>query len=240
MDPGTTFSIVIPAYNEQENLPVLMREIQEVFKNRPKPSEIIFVDDGSTDQTLKILLEIKSQYTDFPVRVLSMDRNHGLSAALDAGFLHAASEIIVTLDADLQNDPADIPKLLESLQNYDVVIGIRARRKDPFIKKVSSRIANTIRDFVLKESWKDTGCTLKVYRHSFLENIKLFDGLHRFLPTLLKMEHARILEVEVNHRKRMYGKSKYHLWNRLTGPLRDLLAVRWMKQRHFHYRVEEK
>ena len=240
MNPGTTLSIVIPAYNEEENLPVLMKEIQEVFANQPKPSEIIFVNDGSTDRTLEIMLTIKSQYRNFPVRVLSLDRKHGLSAALDAGFRKATGEIVVSLDADLQNDPADIPKLLEKLPEYDVVIGIRARRQDPFVKKISSKLANVIRDFALREHWRDTGCTLKAYRRSFLGKLKLFDGLHRFLPTLLQMEQARIFEVEVNHRQRIYGKSKYHLWNRLTGPLRDLLAVRWMKQRHFRYRVEEK
>jgi glycosyltransferase involved in cell wall biosynthesis len=240
MESGVTLSIVIPAYNEEENLPELMKEIQQTFANREKPSEVILVNDGSTDRTLEIMLQLKNESTDFPVRVLTMDRNHGLSAALDAGFHHAKGEWIVSLDSDLQNDPSDIPKLVEKLSEFDVVIGVRGKRQDSFVKKSSSKVANGIRDFVLNETWKDTGCTLKAYRKSFLENLKLFDGLHRFLPTLLKMEGARILEIEVNHRHRIHGKSKYHLWNRLTGPLRDLMAVRWMKQRHFQYHVEEK
>ena len=218
----------------------MMKEIHQVFATREKPGEVILVDDGSTDRTLEIMLNLRSDYSDLPIRVLKMDRNHGLSAALDAGFRNATGEKIVSLDSDLQNDPADIPKLIDQLEQYDVVIGIRARRRDPFVKRISSKIANGIRDVTLQEHWRDTGCTLKAYRRDFLEKIKLFDGLHRFLPTILKMEGARILEMEVNHRERIHGKSKYHLWNRLTGPLRDLMAVRWMKQRHFRYRIEEK
>ncbi len=238
MNPETKLSIVIPAYNEEENLPVLLKEISDAFPVRPKTWEIIMINDGSTDRTEQVMLDLKKQ---FPfVRVISLDRNYGLSAALDAGFRKATGDVVVSIDADLQNDPADIPKLLEKIPEYDVVIGIRIRRKDNFIKRISSRIANGIRDFMLKEKWRDTGCTLKAYKRPALEKMKLFHGLHRFLPTLLLMENARILEMPVNHRQRIYGKSKYHLWNRLIGPLRDLLAVRWMKQRHFSYAAEEK
>ena len=238
MDSATRISIVIPAFNEAENLPVLLREIEQVLAQHRAEWEVLLVDDGSTDNTLDVMMEMKNKYG--VVRVLSLSKNHGLSAALDAGFRHATGDVIVSLDADLQNDPADIPKLLAGLPEYDVVIGIRVRRKDTFVKRISSRIANGIRDFLLREKWRDTGCTLKAYKRTYLEKIKLFNGLHRFLPTLLLMEKARILEVPVNHRERIHGLSKYHLWNRLTGPLRDLLAVRWMKQRHFHYHVEEK
>jgi dolichol-phosphate mannosyltransferase len=238
MDPGTRISIVIPAFNEAENLPVLLQEIEQVMAQHPAQWEILLVDDGSTDNTLEVMMELKRKLQ--PVRVFALRKNHGLSAALDAGFRKATGDVIVSLDADLQNDPADIPKLLEMLPEYDVAIGIRVRRKDNFVKRISSRIANGIRDLLLQEKWQDTGCTLKAYKRDYLEKIKLFHGLHRFLPTLLLMEHARILEVPVNHRERIHGQSKYHLWNRLTGPLRDLLAVRWMKQRHFTYDVEEK
>jgi glycosyltransferase involved in cell wall biosynthesis len=238
MEGDTKLSLVIPTYNEEENLPVLLKEISDITPQLPGTTEIILVNDGSTDRTLQVMLDLKTKYD--RVRVISLDKNYGLSAALHAGFRAAGGEIIVSLDADLQNDPADIPKLLHKIPEYDVVIGIRKRRNDPFLKRISSRIANGIRDFFLNEKWQDTGCTLKAYKRSYLQNIKLFTGLHRFLPTLLMMEHARILEMEVNHRKRIYGKSKYYLWNRLTGPLRDLFAVRWMKQRHFSYRSEEK
>ncbi|MCI0603761.1 glycosyltransferase family 2 protein [bacterium] len=237
MDTGAKLSLVIPAYNEEENLPVLLKEISDAFPVRPKSWEVILINDGSTDRTEHVMLELKKQYPF--VRVISLDRNYGLSTALDAGFRKATGEVVVSLDADLQNDPADIPKLLEKIPEYDVVIGIRVRRKDKFLKRISSRIANGIRDFTLKEKWQDTGCTLKAYKRPYIENLKLFHGLHRFLPTLLLMQNARILEMPVNHRQRIYGKSKYHLRNRLIGPFRDLLAVRWMKQRHFSYRMEE-
>ena len=238
MDAGTRISIVVPAFNEEENLPVLLQEIEAVMAQEPAHWEVLLIDDGSTDRTLAVMIELKNRYSF--VRVLSLGKNHGLSAALDAGFRHATGDVIVSLDSDLQNDPGDIPKLLKGLPEYDVVIGIRVRRKDTFVKRISSRVANGIRDLLLREKWQDTGCTLKAFKRSSLEKIKLFHGLHRFLPTLLLMENARILEVPVNHRQRIHGQSKYHLWNRLTGPLRDLLAVRWMKQRHFHYHVEEK
>ena len=238
MDSATRISIVIPAFNEAENLPVLLREIEQVMAQQPAQWEVLLVNDGSTDNTLDVMMKLKQSYG--VVRVLSLPQNHGLSAALDAGFRLATGDVIVSLDADLQNDPADIPKLLEGLPEYDVVIGVRVQRKDTFVKQISSRIANGIRDFMLHEKWQDTGCTLKAYKRSYLEKIKLFHGLHRFLPTLLLLEKARILEIPVNHRERMHGQSKYYLWNRLTGPLRDLLAVRWMKQHHFHYHVEEK
>lgn len=238
MDPESRLSIVIPAFNEAENLPVLIEQILSAFTPAPKNWEVLLIDDGSTDGTRNVMMDLKSKHPF--IRVLSMDRNHGLSAALDAGFRKASGDVIVSLDADLQNDPADIPRLVEQIPEYDVVIGIRVRRKDSIIKRMSSRIANGIRDVMLQEKWRDTGCTLKAYKRSYLERIKLFHGLHRFLPTLLLMEQARILEMPVNHRPRIHGKSKYHFWNRLTGPLRDLLAVRWMKQRRFTYRVEEK
>jgi glycosyltransferase involved in cell wall biosynthesis len=240
MISGIRFSIVIPAYNEEENLPLLMEELKAAFKSHSWPSETILVNDGSTDRTLKVMQELKDRYRELSIQIISLDRNYGLTTALDAGFRRAKEDVIVSLDADLQNDPADIPRLLEKIPEFDVVIGVRSKRMDSKVKRVSSKIANKFRDFVLKEKWDDTGCTLKAYRKVYLQRIKLFDGLHRFLPTLLMMENARVLELQVNHRARAHGKSKYGLWNRLVGPLRDLMAVRWMKQRHLSYNVEEK
>lgn len=238
MDRAISVSIVIPAFNEEENLPVLIEELHKTFPEFPPNWEIVLVNDGSTDKTLEVMMELKQEYPH--IRVLAMNRNHGLSAALDAGFRQSKGEVVVSLDSDLQNDPADIPRLLEKIPEYDAVIGIRVRRRDSFVKRMSSRVANQIRDIILQEKWQDTGCTLKAYKRSFLQEMKLFHGLHRFLPTLLLMQKARILELPVHHRQRIHGKSKYHLWNRLTGPMRDLLAVRWMKQRNFSYTVEEK
>jgi glycosyltransferase involved in cell wall biosynthesis len=235
-----TFSLVIPAFNEEENLVPLMKEIHDVLKNNDLQCEILFVNDGSTDNTEKVMHQIQKDYPQHQVRVISLNANYGLSTALDAGFRQASCDVLMSMDADLQNDPADIPSLLEKIPEYDVVIGVRTRREDNWIKKLSSRIANRFRNLILNENWRDTGCSLKAYRRSFLSRIKLYKGMHRFLPTLLQMEGARILEVEVNHRPRVHGKSKYYLWNRLTGPFADLMAVHWMKKRHRLYRIEEK
>ncbi|RMG86780.1 MAG: glycosyltransferase [Candidatus Dadabacteria bacterium] len=182
---------------------------------------------------------MRRDYPELGVRIVALDRNWGLTAAMDAGFRAARGEVVVTLDTDLQNDPADIPRLLGHLDRADVVVGIRANRRDPFVKRVSSRIANAIRNRVTHDDIVDTGCSLKVYRKAFLDRLKLYTGLHRFLPTLLKLEGARVVQVPVNHRPRRYGKAKYHLWNRLVGPLLDLFAVRWMQKRHLGYRWEE-
>lgn len=234
------FSLVIPAFNEEENLFPLMQELNEVLKNNDLQCEILFVDDGSTDDTQNVMHQIRQQYPQYTIRIIALNGNYGLSTALEAGFEQTKNEVVTSIDADLQNDPADIPKLLEKIPDYDVAIGVRVRRKDDWIKRMSSLIANRLRNFVLGECWRDTGCSLKVYKKAFLRKIRLDKGMHRFLPTLLQMEGARVIEVEVNHRPRIHGKSKYHLWNRLLGPLMDLYAVRWMKKRRRVYRTEEK
>ncbi|GAB6062386.1 glycosyltransferase family 2 protein [Deferrisoma palaeochoriense] len=234
-------SVVLPVYNEEENLPILARELRDVVAGLTPDWEVetVFVDDGSTDRSRDRMLEIRRDYPDLGVRIVALDRNWGLTAAMDAGFRAARGEVVVTLDTDLQNDPADIPRLLGHLDRADVVVGIRANRRDPFVKRMSSRIANAIRNRVTHDDIVDTGCSLKVYRKAFLDRLKLYTGLHRFLPTLLKLEGARVIQVPVNHRPRRYGEAKYHLWNRLVGPLLDLFAVRWMQKRHLGYRWEE-
>ncbi|GAB4246334.1 glycosyltransferase family 2 protein [Deferrisoma sp.] len=234
-------SVVLPVYNEEENLPILARELRDVVAGLAPDWEVetVFVDDGSTDRSRERMLEIRRDYPELGVRIVALDRNWGLTAAMDAGFRAARGEVVVTLDTDLQNDPADIPRLLGHLDRADVVVGIRANRRDPFVKRVSSRIANAIRNRVTHDDIVDTGCSLKVYRKAFLDRLKLYTGLHRFLPTLLKLEGARVVQVPVNHRHRRYGRPKYHLWNRLVGPLLDLFAVRWMQKRHLGYRWEE-
>ena len=234
-----SFSLIIPAFNESENLPHLMREIDEVSRKHGFHCEIIFVDDGSSDNTLTVMTALKKEYRDYSIRILALDRNYGLTTALDAGFHAASGDVVVSIDSDLQNDPADIPRLLEQIPRYDIVIGYRAKRRDPWLKRLSSKVANSVRNCVLKEALRDTGCTLKAFRVEYLRHLKLFDGMHRFLPDLLNIEGARILEVEVSHRPRLHGKSKYHLTNRLTGPLADLLAVWWMRRRKLRYRVTE-
>lgn len=231
-------SVVVPVYNEAENLPILTGEIKEAIKNY-KNKEIIFVDDRSTDKSLSIIKEIKTNNKDLNIRIICRTKRGGLSAALATGFLAANGDIIISIDSDLQNDPADIPKLVSQIGKYDVAIGWRMERHDPLIKKISSKIANFIRNNVTHENIHDTGCTLKAYKREFLLKLKLFDGLHRFLPTLLKLEGAKVIEVPVKHRERRFGKSKYHLFNRLIGPMMDLFAVHWMQKRHIDLSAEE-
>jgi glycosyltransferase involved in cell wall biosynthesis len=222
-------SLVIPVYNEEENLPVLAAEIRRAMQGVGRPHETIYVDDGSTDGSPAVLADLARQ--DPAVRIIRQRRNHGQSAALDAGFRFARGGVVVTLDADLQNDPADIPELLALLDRYDVVAGVRARRQDTWVRKVSSRIANGVRNRVTHESITDVGCTLKAFRTEYLRRIPMFTGMHRFLPTLLRMEGARVTEIPVNHRPRLHGQAKYGIGNRLWRALADLFAVRWMQKR---------
>lgn len=229
-------SLVIPVYNEEESLPALMEEIDAAMSVH-NSYEVVFVDDGSSDRSLSALLGLKERYP--KIRILKLKGRFGQTSAMDAGFRKAKGKVVVTLDADLQNDPADINRLLAELDGYDVVVGWRADRKDTRVKRISSRIANFVRNSITDEDIKDTGCTLKAYKREFLDRIKLFNGMHRFLPTILRMEGGRIKEVRVNHRPRRFGVSKYNIRNRLFSSIYDLIAVRWMKRRYLNYEIEE-
>lgn len=226
-------SIVIPLYNEVDNIEPLCRAILGVMQDRSY--EVIIVDDGSTDGSTEKLKEWCSLHTNF--RSIHFKKNAGQTAAMDAGFKYASGEYVVTLDADMQNDPSDIPKLLEKLDAYDMVCGWRQKRNDPWIKRISSKVANSIRNKLSDEDIKDTGCSLKAYRRECLNKIKLYNGMHRFLPTLFKLEGFSVTEVIVNHYPRKFGKSKYGVFNRAFRAFLDLLVVRWMKKRKLNYEV---
>jgi len=232
-------SIIIPAYNEEENLPVLLGEIHQALEPLGKDYEVLVVDDGSTDRTLEVVRELAAD--DPRLRILRLTRNSGQSAALDAGFRHARAPVLATLDADLQNDPADLPQMLAKLEEgWDVVSGIRTQRRDTWVRRVSSKIANGVRNRLTHESVTDVGCTLRVYRKEHTDRIFLFTGLHRFLPTLLRMAGARVTEVPVRHRPRLHGEPKYNIRNRVWKALADLFAVRWMQSRWIDRgRIEE-
>lgn len=230
-------SIVVPLYNEEENINLLTQKILSVMSGTGEEFELIFVDDGSTDGSLKIIKDLRN--VNRQIRVIKFEKNYGQSAAFDHGFKTAKGDIIVTLDADLQNDPDDIPKLLDKLKECDMVYGWRRKRKDPLIKLISSRIGNYIRNKLTGEDIKDTGCSLKAYRKECLRDLKLYNGMHRFLPTLINLEGFKVEEVEVSHHHRKYGKSKYNIRKRLVWPFLDLLAIIWMKKRHLVYKWEE-
>lgn len=230
-------SLVIPVYNEEENLPVLAGEIRAAMEPAGISYEVIYVDDGSTDSSPAVLERLARE--DPRTRIVRQRRNSGQSAAFAAGFRHARARIVVTLDADLQNDPADIPKLLERMDGFDVVNGVRARRQDTWVRRVSSKIANGVRNRVTHESVTDVGCTLRAMRAELLRDLPLFNGMHRFLPTLLRMEGARVTEVPVNHRPRLHGQPKYGIHNRLWRGLVDLYGVRWLQARRIDRGLSE-
>ncbi|MDP8215724.1 MAG: glycosyltransferase family 2 protein [Candidatus Kaelpia imicola] len=231
-------SFVIPVYNEEENIPILYGELKDVINSAGVEPEIIFIDDGSTDKSLDIIKSIKRE--DQTVKVISFKKNYGQSSALKVGFDRASGDIIATMDSDLQNDPAEILKLISYLEKgYDVVSGWRKNRADSFKKRFASKIANNIRNKIIKDGIKDTGCMLKVYRRDVLTRIEMFRGFHRFLPILLKLHGASVVEVEVNHRKRKFGKSKYGIKNRIFKSLVDTFIVLWMKKNYIEPHIKE-
>jgi len=222
-------SVVVPAFNEEESVAILYGEIVEALDGAAIPFELIFVDDGSTDRTPRTLRELAA--ADPRVRVLRQTPNRGQSAALASGWNAARAPVVVTLDADLQNDPADIPRLLEHLPAWDVVCGVRVERKDTWIRRISSRVANRVRSAVTGDSVTDVGCTLRACRIEPLRKVPVFNGTHRFLPALLELAGARITEIPVRHRPRRFGTPKYGLHNRLWRGIADLFGVRWLQRR---------
>jgi dolichol-phosphate mannosyltransferase len=230
-------SVVVPVYNEEGSLRELLAELEPVVRSITSEYEVVFVNDGSTDGSARVLEEIAGSNP--KVVVLRLDRNHGLSAALHAGFHRARGTLIASLDADLQNDPADLPRLVEAIHaGADFALGWRADRKDPFVKRASSKVANWWRNRRTESAIHDVTCPLKVMKRDVRDVFYPFHGLHRFLPTLAEMAGHRVVEVRVNHRARKHGTSKYGVWNRVFRGLRDLRAVRWMRDRRMTYRVE--
>jgi dolichol-phosphate mannosyltransferase len=232
-----TYSLVIPVHNEEANLSLLIHGLKPVMDKIGKPYEIILVDDGSTDGSYGKMAELQSAVPQL-VLVRFRGRN-GQTAAFDAGFHRAKGTVVITLDADLQYDPEDIPNLLSHLDEADVVCGWRGQRADNLVRRVSSVIANAVRNRFSHDQVRDVGCSLRAIKREGLDRIKLYEGMHRFLPTLLKMEGMRIVEVPVHHRPRLYGNTKYNIRNRLFKSLMDLFAIRWMKRRWLHYEIEE-
>jgi len=231
------YSIVIPLKNEEGNIAALINEIEPVMRNLDQPWELICINDGSTDNTQVILDELIKSHPF--LRVIKFNGNYGQSCAFDAGFKKARGEWIITLDGDRQNDPADIPKLLNAADNFDLICGHRVNRRDPWHKKITSKLANFIRSRFCRDSVQDTGCSLKVYRTKCLAQIKMYKGMHRFLPALFKIEGFRVSEVPVNHRERIQGVTKYNFFNRSFNTIADMLAVRWMAKRHVNYRIDQ-
>lgn len=229
------YSVIIPLKNEAGNIINLINELESVMSKLEHPWELICIDDGSTDGTDQILKSLVSQKP--YLRPIFFVKNYGQSSAFDAGFKAARGEFVITLDGDGQNDPKDIPLLIELIHDCDLVCGIRMKRKDSFIKRLTSKLANFVRSRLCDDGVQDTGCSLKVYRKQSLAQIKMYQGMHRFLPALFKIEGFRIKQTPVNHRERLKGKSNYNFLNRSFNTIVDLWAVRWMQKRHLRYQI---
>ncbi|MEW6214401.1 MAG: glycosyltransferase family 2 protein, partial [Nitrospirota bacterium] len=222
-----TLSVVIPLYNEEENVQILYEKLRETLDPLRKEYEILFVDDGSTDRTFSILEGIQAK--DKGVVVLSLRRNFGQTAAFAAGFDFARGDVIVTMDGDLQNDPADIPKLLELIKDNDLVSGWRKKRKDPFFRRrLPSTIANWLISNVTGVKLHDYGCSLKAYRRDVIKNLKLYGEMHRFIPAVASWYGVRVAEVETVHHPRLRGRSKYGI-SRTIKVVLDLITVKFLQ-----------
>src|SRR4051812_24184987 len=230
-------SLVIPAYNEQESVPTLLQRVEASLSRIGRPFEVILIDDGSTDDTPRLLAE--AMISRPWLRVLRMKKNGGQSAAFEAGIKAARGEVIATIDADLQNDPEEIPRLLPMLDGYDMITGWGKDRHDTPFRRFQTRIANRVRNWLSDETINDSASSLKLYKRHCVEGLKLFNGMHRFFPTLVKMRGFTVLETPVKHSQRFAGTAKYGLRNRAWRAFIDLLAVRWMKKRYLKYQVEE-
>ncbi len=232
-------SVVIPLYNEEANVPILQRELAAALAGMDY--EIVFVDDGSRDATRERIDRGGNGADDGRVRVLAFAKNTGQSAAMYAGLQAARGSVVALLDGDLQNDPADIPKLVETLEKSgaDLVCGYRARRKDTLVKRLTSRIANFVRSRFVGDGVRDTGCTLKAMRRECVSALVPFAGMHRFIPALVKGAGFRLVEQAVNHRPRQFGVSKYGLGNRALRATLDMFGVRWLLSRQVRYEVKE-
>lgn len=230
-------TIIVPAYNEEDNAEALEQRLGAFLPHAAVKSCVLFVDDGSKDDTLAKLKDICGRNKDF--YYLALKQNCGLSAAMKAGIDYACSKYVGYIDADLQTDPEDFNLLIPGLKEHELVMGIRANRKDTGFKKLQSKIANSFRRAMTGDGVQDTGCPLKVMHTSNAKRIPFFTGMHRFLPALIMLQEGRISQVPVRHYPRTAGVSKYHLWNRLAGPFADCFGFRWMRKRWFNYQPGE-
>jgi dolichol-phosphate mannosyltransferase len=239
MDQAPYLSLVIPAYNEQENIPTLLSRVEAALSALGKPFEVIIIDDGSNDSTPQLLSEAMAR---LPwLRVIRMVKNAGQSAAFEAGFEAARGELVATIDADLQNDPEEIPRLVPLLdeQNVDMITGWRKDRQDTPFRRWQSRQANRIRNWVTQETVNDSASSLKIYRARAVKGLKLFRGAHRYFPTLVKMRGYSVYETPVKHSPRHAGMAKYGFGNRAFVGIYDLIGVRWLKKRYLRYEASE-
>ena len=232
-----TFTILVPFYNEEDNIYRLEKVLGDFLKISIIPSvAVLFIHDGSKDKGLELVKEVCERNEHF--YYISLARNTGLSGALKAGFDNTWSKYVGYIDADLQTSPEDFNLLLPHAEEYPLVMGIRANRKDSFFKNLQSKIANGFRRMMPHDNAIDTGCPLKVFQTEYAKRIPMFNGMHRFFPALIQLqEGGKMMQIAVRHFPRQAGVSKYNLWNRLIAPFKDCFAYRWMKKRYINYTV---
>ena len=229
------FTIVVPVYNEEDNIYSLEEKLRNFLPQSLCTACVLFVNDGSRDRSKERILEVCARNKDF--FYIDLAKNAGLSAAMKAGIDCASSAYVGYMDADLQTTPEDFNLLLKDIGEFELVMGIRANRKDSFFKNLQSKIANGFRRMMTNDGVQDTGCPLKVLHTDYAKRIPFFTGMHRFLPALIQLQNGRVKQIPVRHFPRVAGVSKYHLWNRLVSPFLDCFAYRWMKKRYINYSI---
>lgn len=231
-------TVVVPVFNEEDNLERVEKELTQYMETAKIPVQILFVNDGSQDRSQEIIENICGKNNAY--RFIGFDKNCGLSAAIKAGFDHVATSLVGYIDSDLQTAPSDFDLLLEYIDEYDLVTGVRTSRKDSIVKNLSSKIANGIRRAFTHDGMDDTGCPLKIIKTDHAKRIPMFKGLHRFLPAMILLQNGKIKQVPVQHFPRVAGEAKFGLWNRLLGPLMDCFAYLWMKKKYINYTIDKK
>lgn len=232
---NTNFTVVVPVYNEAESLSHITKELKKFISLSPIFSDVLFVDDGSTDESHAIISEICMTTSNF--HYIQLSKNEGLSTALKAGFDQCNSTLVGYIDADGQTSPMDFLRLLEFTDDFDLVTGIRVTRSDSYVKRLSSRIANTVRRWIIDDEIQDTGCPLKILKTTYAKSIPFFKGMHRFIPALVQLQGGRTKQIPIQHFPRFAGSTKFSLGNRLIAPFFDTWAVRWMQKRHIDYSI---
>jgi glycosyltransferase involved in cell wall biosynthesis len=232
------FTIIVPVFNESENLVRVEKEMLTYLSMAVKKTTVLFVNDGSTDNSQKLIEDICKRNEAF--RFINFKENKGLSTALKAGFDHVESPLLGYIDSDLQTTPQDFNILLPHIETHDLVTGVRSNRKDSFVKNITSKIANGIRRAFTNDGIDDTGCPLKIIKTSYAKKIPMFKGLHRFLPAMILLQNGKVRQVTVQHFPRIAGTAKFGLWNRLFGPLMDCFAYLWMKKKYINYSLHNK
>jgi glycosyltransferase involved in cell wall biosynthesis len=230
-------TIIVPVFNEEESLPSFFIEMDKFIETSPVPSRVLFINDGSTDNSLRILKEKCSPNA--YCTVLSLDKNYGLSVAIKAGFDHCQTALVGYIDADLQTHPADFLSYFKHFPEYDMVNGIRAKRKDSLTKRLSSKLGNGYRRLMINDAIQDTCCPLKILKISYAREMPFFIGMHRFLPALVQLQGGKVRQIPIAHSPRYAGTSKYHVFNRLVGPFFDTLAFRWIRSRYIRYKLAD-